>query len=372
MLVSEVRIESFSDRCELQAKVESEALNEPFLLKYQFPKEFKEFLDPGNGDFALAALLLPAMRTGEPLEICVPISTRLRRSIDQIQDIYRCWDPTLSRVTIKAPVYEGSSSLTRCPTQVGLFFSLGVDSFYTLLKNKTGRSNNGEVITYLIVVHGFDIYFGKWNTNLYPLVLTNAAKVAQELDAKILPVATNIRDLSDQFADWGVLYHGAAMASVALAVENLFSKVYIAASNSYARLHPWGTHPLLDPLWSTEKVSLVHDGCEATRLEKVYFIARFPIVLETLRVCFMNPNNEYNCGRCEKCLRTMICLYLAGALQQCKTLPKELDLDLVRKMPIKTHNDKTRYEELIQHLGSSERELAVRQALEECLHRSGL
>ena len=38
---------------------------------------------------------------------------------------------------------------------------------------------------------------------------------------------------------------------------------------TYAHLGPLGSHPLLDPLWSSEDVELVHDGCEATRLDKL-------------------------------------------------------------------------------------------------------
>lgn len=372
MLVSDIHLRSFEGYCELYAQIRSVALSKPFLLRYRFPKEFKRFISPANGDPFLAALLLPAMRIGEALEIPAPVSAKLLSSAEHIQDIYRCWDTSLSKVTIKTPIRKNYSSLTHQPSQVGLFFSLGVDSFYSLLKNIAKCPDGSDTITYLIVVHGFDIYFEKWNTDLYPIVLANVNKVAREFRRKVLPVATNIRDLSDHFADWGVLYHGAAMASVALALEGLLKKVYIAASNSYARLHPWGTHPILDPLWSTETLSFVHHGCEANRLEKVRFIVRYPIVLETLRVCFMNPNNEYNCGRCEKCLRTMICLYIAGVLEKCKTLPNCLDLELVRNIPIQTYNDRTRYEEIIRYLGSSERDLDIKSVLEECLRQSKL
>jgi hypothetical protein len=56
--------------------------------------------------------------------------------------------------------------------------------------------------------------------------------------------------------------------------------------------------------------------------------------MEWLRICFANPDGAYNCGRCEKCLRTMISLRIAGALERCKTLPHYLNLEEVANMRI--------------------------------------
>lgn len=367
MLISDVKLLSREGYCELQAQIKSDALNEPFLLQYRFPMEFKRFINPESGNSFLAALLLPAMRAGEPLEIRAPVSPKLLRSIDEIQAIYKCWDPTLTKVVIKAPLRKRPFPLFRHPSQIGLFFSLGVDSFYSLLKNVKHHPDDDESITHLIVVHGFDIYFGKWNSELYPTVLSNSTKVAQELGKKVLPVATNIRDFSDRFADWGPLYHGAAMASVGLLLEQVLEKVYVAATYTYAQLHPHGSHLILDPLWSTEHLSFVHDGCEANRLDKMRLIAKYPIVLDTLRVCFMNPNNEYNCGCCEKCLRTMVALHIVGALQTCKTLPHTIDPDLLRNITI--HSTVDHLTHLVKALGTTGTDLGIREALEECLSR---
>ncbi|MGH3147882.1 MAG: hypothetical protein ACRDTR_18995, partial [Rubrobacter sp.] len=104
-----------------------------------------------------------------------------------------------------------------------------------------------------------------------------------------------------------------------------FRKVLIAAGLSYAELVPRGTHPMLDPLWSTELTTIVHDGCEMTRVEKVAYISEHETAMKWLRVCFRNPDGAYNCGRCKKCLYTMIALRIAGALERCETLPSDLD-----------------------------------------------
>ena len=74
------------------------------------------------------------------------------------------------------------------------------------------------------------------------------------------------------------------------------------------------SHPALDPLWSTEAVEVVHDGAETRRVDKVAALAASPLALRYLRVCWENRGGAYNCGRCGKCMRTMVDLDLAGAL----------------------------------------------------------
>jgi hypothetical protein len=68
------------------------------------------------------------------------------------------------------------------------------------------------------------------------------------------------------------LYHGAALAAVALLFQDRLGKILIPPTYSYADLLPWGSHPLLDPLWSTEQTTIEHEGCEATRVEKAAYI----------------------------------------------------------------------------------------------------
>jgi hypothetical protein len=48
----------------------------------------------------------------------------------------------------------------------------------------------------------------------------------------------------------------------------------------------------------------------------VLAIAEDPVAHVTLRVCWLNPDQSNNCGRCEKCLRTMTSLAAAGVLSR--------------------------------------------------------
>jgi hypothetical protein len=134
------------------------------------------------------------------------------------------------------------------------------------------------------------------------------------------------------------MYHGAALAAIALALAPNHGLVYIASTYSYADLHPWGSHPLLDPLWSTEAVQIVHDGGE-TRVDKLRLLVQYPDVLARVRVCWENLGN-YNCGLCEKCVRTMLGLRALG-VDHCAAFPDTLTPELVSQQ--KLNNDSALY-----------------------------
>ena len=56
------------------------------------------------------------------------------------------------------------------------------------------------------------------------------------------------------------------------------------------------------------RLGRIHDGAEARRCDKLRRLAESAPALKGLRVCWQDAG--FNCGRCEKCLRTMIALHL--------------------------------------------------------------
>jgi hypothetical protein len=293
------------------------------------------------------------------------VSSRLLRSLPTIMDIYQAWKPELARVDVVATdVAEPRSAGMSC----GLFFSGGVDSFYSLLKNDASGSGD-EPISHLVLVLGFDIRLH--NRTLFEQIATRAAEVARGAGKQLVIVETNVRSLSDGIASWD-LYHGGPMAGVGLALGGLWHRVLVASSYAYQELHPWGSHPLLDPLWSTESVAIVHDGCEATRLEKVRRISTSDLALASLRVCWENEDTQYNCGRCEKCLRTMIALHVAGVLHRCSTFARPLTPEAVRRITtIGSEYGAIFLRELLATLDASPRDAELAAAVR-CVIRSGL
>jgi hypothetical protein len=126
--------------------------------------------------------------------------------------------------------------------------------------------------------------------------------------------------VAGRYVPWS-LSHGAVLASVALLLASKFSRVYIPSSLSYDSMFPYGSHPDLDYRWSTELVEVIHDGYELNRFEKTEFVARSSLALRNLRVCNNVNDSHYNCGYCEKCLRTMVALEILGVIPRMAPFP---------------------------------------------------
>jgi diphthamide synthase (EF-2-diphthine--ammonia ligase) len=267
----------------------------------------------------LALALMPAMRQSRTLCVTEPVSPRLLEAVPTIQDVLSNWEqrfPVYGRYRRVRVEATARAAVRRASGRgVAAFFSGGADSFYTLLRHR-------DEIDALIFVHGFD--FPPGDGALARTIADGIRRAAADLGKPLTEVETDLRGFSDPYAFWES-YHGAAMASVAHLLAGRFARIYVPATLTYAHLSPLGSHPLLDPLWSTEAMELVHDGCEASRLEKLDYIAGEPAAVQWLRVCWENRGATYNCGRCEKCLRTMVALHALGRLGEFTAFPDVVD-----------------------------------------------
>jgi hypothetical protein len=270
-------------------------------------------IDLRGADPMVVALVPLALRLGLPLVSEAPVSERLLGNLVKAQAILTTWYSDFKRVPIEAPV---SKQQFQRAAGTAVFFSGGLDSLFTTYRHL-------DDIDTLVLVHGFD--FALENAALRSAVSRRMHEAAAAIGKPLVEVATNSRTLSDRYVSWPYHQVGPALASVGLAMEGTISRVYIAASGTYAHLEPNGSHPLLDPLWSSERVEFVYDGAEASRNEKVAYLKAQPGSLRHLRVCWENPDSSFNCGRCEKCIRTMINLQTAGALQEAPVFDAALD-----------------------------------------------
>ena len=273
-----------------------------------------------------AALLLPSMKQGTNLIIEGSISGRLYMGMHEVMQEVLRWDIGLQPVSIEAAALVTDPPR---PRRSASFFSGGVDSFYTYLKHSSDPLETDQ-ITAFILVNGFDI--DRHNLQLWDRALENIQAVARADDVELMVVRSNVQDLVEPVLLWDYS-HGGCLAAAGLFLRGSFNQIYIPSTHSVAEQIPWGSNLALDGHWSTEGTRFIHDGTEATRLEKVSQIAQSPLALEHLRVCFANEKGAYNCGRCDKCLRTMVNLFVAGALEKSGTFPHHIDPDLVAAVP---------------------------------------
>lgn len=298
---------------------------------FTFDKMYKPFLKVDASPFA-AALLIPSMRMGEDLIIKGKISKELYDGMHKIMELFLSWNIGLKPIEIIA---DELVTDTANPTITATFFSGGVDSFYTYLKHKKDKK---DPVTHLLLVKGYDI--DSRNENLWKATLKNIQKVAKAEKAELIVAESNLRTLIDPiFVFFWDYYHGGCLAAAALCLRKGIKQVYVPSSLPASEQVPWGTHLDADAYWSTEKIKFSHDGGEASRVDKINWeIAKSPTALKYLRVCYMNEVGAFNCGACEKCLRTMINLYAAGVLDKAKTFPHTIDPKKVAVMKIDKNN----------------------------------
>ncbi|MFL5819825.1 MAG: hypothetical protein ACJ76S_03990 [Solirubrobacteraceae bacterium] len=300
MIVDDLR-SSFADgKCEISARVRQGGSELPRLY-FRFPEQFAPARLDGSP--FLAGLLVYAMRAGEDITLDAPVSPRLLDSLDRIFAVYSSFFPGEMRpISVEAP----ASTPPPATELTGSFFSRGVDSWFAVL---TALEDDPQTppLTHLVFCPDF-LPRDSWSDELVELKTAQTRQAAAPTGCEFIIVETNQKPV----------YRGHQLVAMALALG--FSRMLIPSSGMLGELIPRATHPDLDPLFSSERTEIHHYG-NASRMQKVARVARSTDALRTLRVCRYNrADRDINCGRCEKCLRTMIHLHLVGALERARGL----------------------------------------------------
>jgi hypothetical protein len=296
----------------------------PEMYWVELPQSYAESLGRSGSPWVLAMLPLAAT-LGEPLTVDHPVDPMLFEGIREIMQLWRYWFPAMHVVELDAD--QASLAVVRDRTAVGQFFSGGVDSFFTALRHAAGSPSRSDAFLF---VWGFDIALEK--RAALDTAVAGLRRAADGLGRALIIAASNIRKGRAGTVPWATLGHGLAMGQIGLHLEHAFTRILIPSTDGYRETGPWGSHVLLDHLMSTSNVRFIHDGPSFTRLEKVRLIAASPPARSTLRICWKSDAGT-NCGRCEKCLRTLIALELLGVFSACQSFEdKHLDLDRVRRI----------------------------------------
>jgi hypothetical protein len=215
---------------------------------------------------------------------------------------------------IESPARGRGRHLT-APRRAVSCLSGGVDGLHTLMHNRRQyREGDPAYIREALFIHGFDI--GKRQRDpeneRFRAALRRLEPVAAEAGARLIPCRTNLRHLPSKPDFWTYRHNGAALAAVGHAAILGQAFFFVGASHHVANPVPMGSHPSVDGLFSSQRVTVIHDGGRFSRLEKVRDLASWPTAIAALRVCPTRLEDEANCGRCEKCLRTRLELLAAG------------------------------------------------------------
>lgn len=304
----------------LSATIERQSADETFQAYFDFSVPDETAVSDHANAFA-AAMLVPSMRAAEPLTLTPPISPDLCFSLPRIRDLLHVWYPDFHRIELHVtPSTPHSDIVDRAAT----FFSGGVDSFYSLLKHKRQAGTLTTPLTHIIFMRGVE-------TTLEDSKNVVAAEhwvreIAEQTNVECVYGESNVRTCLQghwSYIHWEKHYFGSALAAVAHALTPMLGYVCIPSSFSYNHLVAHGSSPLLDEMFSTRSMRVLHDGSEVTRPMKIAKILEWDpeLVLPHLRVCIHNSGGAFNCGKCYKCVRTAVVLHALGLWDRATTFP---------------------------------------------------
>ena len=292
---------------------------------------FGEDLTPDASPFLLAAFI-PAMRYGERrILVAGRVCPELRDGLITVMQQLQKWYGETNRPVLIEATEGFSPSDSRSVPHTASCMSGGVDSLATFRQNRIGFPlNHSGSIKDLIMIYGFDMGGHEaWDGNLPSFERARLAlsKMAAAESATLIPVYSNMRCLE---GDAPGLYYtdifvyqsfGACLAAVAHALSRRITRFLVPSSHDVTDLEPLGSHPIIDPNYSSSSLFVRHDGLGYSRLQKMRLISDWDAGLQSLRVCAdpIRPPEVVNCGQCEKCLRTMATLLILGKLNQCPT-----------------------------------------------------
>ena len=293
----------------------------PLNVYFEVPEEWASLLHTGP-EPGLMAALFPALAGREVIRTDVPVSSRFAYGLKQYAAYFTLHFPgELQFSGLEAP-RQVAPALTAPST--GIFFSGGVDSFYTIFCHRPEREPDPRYqIRHAIFVQGMDM--GLDQGDFYERMGRRFQPVVEALGMQLVRVRTNIKTLLDPSFHW--LYtHGTALLSIAHLLSGGLGRIFIASTNRFSVVQPpVGSNPITDPWPTSERLEILHHGCEASRLVKVNTIAGWPPAMENLRVCWQRHDREMNCGICPKCQRTQLMLWAANKTPACSTFPPGFD-----------------------------------------------
>jgi hypothetical protein len=324
MIITDIRTQQSAERATLSAHVRWEDCDrEPLDVYFETERRFADALACSTHPF-LTASVLPAMDSGEQrIRVDGAVCPQLRQGLTTVVSTIRHWYTS----TRPAPTIEMTSRSTVAPRampgRAACFLTGGVDSLATLRANHlTFDATHPAAIKDAVIVFGLEVEDRK----AFDHVLTSLSAISQDAGITLIPVSTNVRSLNGDWEFWHSQFMGAALAAVAHGLGRRFSLVSIASDYDIPNLRPHGSHPLMEPNFSSYETRIQYDGITMSRLEKTRLLADWDVALRNLRVC--NKTEHYNairlnCGKCEKCLRTMLALLVLGVLDRTNAFPDQ-------------------------------------------------
>lgn len=308
-------------------------------LWFAVPIEYKDYLCAERSDAFVVAILWYAMVTGSDIESMAPMSEKMVFHITRYLIPALCTEEKgYRRIRILGPTSDQPYSNIG---GVGTGMSCGIDSFYTMHEYTREDTPKKYRLTHLSYFNMGAIFhpnrsekkeytlkeFYETTDRMSEEKRENARQVAEHVGLSLVYVKSNLD--SDYYR--GAYGHTAVYryCAMALSLQGLFS-VYYNSSGGWPgyfdlTLTEGSQHyeALLCQCLSTESLTFILSD-NVTRAEKTMAIADDKLAQKYLDVCFCFNS----CGRCSKCIRTLVTLDIIGKVNQ---FGKVFDIEYFQK-----------------------------------------
>ena len=283
---------------------------------FKVDKKYEEYLCYERGDAFVIAVLNFAMRNHHDIVSEAPLSEDLYYNIDKyLLDAIAQYNKDFYRPQITADV--ASESLP-CAGAVGTGISCGVDSMHALA-NQTAMKFRKHNITHLTFNNVCSHGEGEKAENLYHVRLERPRRFAEEYGFEFVASNSNLQDVIKQSH---FKTHTYSSMFAVYCLQKLYS-VYYYASGGY-RYNEFtledkatvcsGSYEMLSlPLLSTHNLRVYSEGEGMSRMTKLKSVVKYAPSYKYLNVCLKEGDN---CGKCEKCVRTLLGIDALGALDK--------------------------------------------------------
>jgi len=331
MRIEHLRTERLPDQHRVAAEVAWEDNERPAqLLYFAIPALYGDDLAPSPDAFLLACFPLAAWLGERRIWIEGSVCPRLRDGLRTAAAVFASWNERSRMVEIEPT--DGFRPPAPCrQRRAAAFISGGIDALALLRANRLDYpvDHPGSIQDGLLLfgLNTFD--FGDAGPHpervaVFEAHVRRMQRLGEVARFTLIPVYSNARTLYPDFDTWSTVGFTAAAAAVALALKQRLSEAWLGSDGFGLQSPPLASHPLLPHHFSTAAVEIHLGQVTTTRLEKTRVVADWEEALPFVRSCLyleIPPNDLVNCGRCEKCVRTMLGLIALGKLDQASSFP---------------------------------------------------
>lgn len=343
MIIRDLRTSRANGTRHLHADVACESRPGTHTLSLSVPEAHADWFHLTPHTF-LTASIMAALWHGEPrVALDAPVDAQLIERLGMAMRYLRHEHrfsgplPRIEAVPDLSTWREPAGAVT------GIFLSGGVDSTAALYRN-TERHPPGDPrrASVAFFAHGLDV--GEPNKidrpDVWALATERLDALCRSLGVTLIPVCVNFRQLEKHWHFYAEWQFASLLAAIAHAAGKRLFRCIIAPDNDIEHtVDPHGSHPWLNRYFGTDALEIVTGDMEQfSRLDKIRMLARHPARIDALRVCWdaaAIPAGHLNCGRCAKCVRTMVEFLACGQPDGLRAFPVDtVTPDMLKVMNI--------------------------------------